>query len=220
MNLNELQNFEKVFSAKIKFITKYKDSINTDPAHDYLHFKRVVEMTKKICVLENGNQFVCVPAAWLHDFIVIPKDSPLRSTASKMSAEAALLFLKEINYPEQFFDETFEAIAGHSFTANRTVNSLNAKIVQDADRLDGLGAIGIARCFGTSGLLKRSFYSELDPFCESRKPDDSNFSVDHFYKKLFLVADRLHTSSAQKIGHQRIQIMKIYLHDLKLELEI
>lgn len=189
-----------------------------DPAHDLLHFRRVVSTAKKICVAENGNLNVVVPAAWLHDLVVVPKDSPLRSQASTMSAKKAFAFLTENNFEEILIPQICHAIEAHSFSAQIEPQTIEAKIVQDADRLDGLGAIGVARCFATSGLLKRPFYSQNDPFCETRKPDDSVFTVDHFYKKLFLTAETLKTRTGEELGHKRVLAMKNFLKDLAQEI--
>lgn len=207
-----LSHWESKFEVKISEI-----ATADDPAHDLLHFKRVVRTAKKLCAFENGKFEVVVPAAWLHDFVIVPKNSPLRSQASKLSAQGAIEFLNEIQYPKEFFGEIFHAIEGHSFSANIHVKTIEAKIVQDADRLDGLGAIGIARCFATAGLLKRPFYSEDDPFCETRNPDDSQFTIDHFYKKLFKAAETLKTQSGIAEGHLRIDVMKKYLSQLSSE---
>ena len=110
-------------------------------------------------------------------------------------------------------------IEGHSFSANIEVNTIEAKIVQDADRLDGLGAIGIARCFATAGLLKRPFYSKSDPFCKERTPEDLKFTIDHFYKKLFISAGNLKTKSGIAEGRNRVEVMKIYLAALSREVQ-
>ena len=208
-----LHQWEKKFEEKIAMIAS-----NEDPAHDLNHFKRVVKMAKKLCAQENAKIEVVVPAAWLHDFVIVPKNSALRSQASKLSAEKAIEFLKEINYPQEFYAEIAHAIEGHSFSANIEVKTIEAKIVQDADRLDGLGAIGIARCFATAGLLKTSFYKAADPFCKSREPDDKNFTIDHFYKKLFKVAESLKTDSGKAEGHARVRVMQHYLKDLESEI--
>ena len=190
-----------------------------DPAHDLLHFERVVSLAKHLCKLENGNPEIVIPAAWLHDFVIVPKDSPLRSQASRLSAEKAIDFLKDIKYTSSFYHEIAHAIEGHSFSANIEIKTIEAKIVQDADRLDGLGAIGIARCFATAGLLKRSFYFSDDPFCEARAPDDDQYTIDHFYKKLFKTAETLKTKSGLLEGQRRIEVMKSYLSSLKLEIQ-
>src|SRR5690606_22626459 len=96
--------------------------------------------------------------------------------------------------------------------------TIEAKVVQDADRLDGLGAIGIARCFAKGSLLKRPFYSNDDAFCKTRIPDDSTYTIDHFYKKLFLTVDTLQTNSGMKEGLRRRQVMTTYLENLHQEI--
>lgn len=189
-----------------------------DPAHDLLHLKRVVAMAKRLCAEEGGNLEVVIPAAWLHDFVIVPKNDPRRSQASKLSAEAALLFLSEIGYPERHHPAIAHAIEAHSFSADVAPETLEARIVQDADRLDGLGAIGIARCFATAGLLKRAFYSEDDPFCEARPPSDREFTIDHFFAKLFKVAETLQTAGGRLEGARRAQVMREFLANLKSEI--
>jgi uncharacterized protein len=213
IQLSSFGIWENRFESKIKEIASADD-----PAHDLLHLKRVVSIAKKLCEREKGNFSVVIPAAWLHDLVIVPKNDPLRNQASRLSAESAIQYLKSIHYPAQYFDEIFHAIHGHSFSADIEVKTLEAKIVQDADRLDGLGAIGIARCFATAGLLKRPFYSLQDPFCEIRSPDDSTYTLDHFFKKLFRTAETLKTASGREEGLQRVQRMHIYLNDLKMEI--
>lgn len=190
-----------------------------DPAHDLLHFKRVVKTAKQLCAEEGGKFEIVVPAAWLHDFVIIPKNDPRRSQASRLSAMAAVQFLESLGYPEEHFDDIAHAIAAHSFSANIATESLEAEIVQDADRLDGLGAIGIARCFATAGILKRPFYSEQDPFCQLREINDQQFTVDHFFAKLFKTADTLKTKAGREEGLKRVHVMERYLKDLSAEME-
>jgi len=215
MTHSELQNWENLFHARISEI-----ATSDDPAHDLLHFKRVVGLSKKLALEENAQLEIVVPAAWLHDFVIIPKSSPLRSKASKLSAEKAIEYLNSIHYPQEFHAAIAHAIEGHSFSANIEVTSLEAKIVQDADRLDGLGAIGVARCFATAGLLKRPFYSSDDPFCERREPLDSQFTIDHFYQKLFKTAQTLKTNAGRKEGLMRIETMRSFLNSLSHELAL
>jgi len=211
---SELAQFEHLFEEKMKILC----SLGDDPAHDMLHLHRVVKTAKKLCAEENAKLEVVTPAAWLHDFVIVPKNDPRRSQASRLSAEAAIQFLNEISYPTEYHDEIAHAIATHSFSANLTCETREAEIVQDADRLDGLGAIGIARCFATAGLLKRTFYSEQDPFCHERAPADKTFTVDHFFAKLFKVAETLKTKAGQSEGHQRVSIMKTYLNHFEREI--
>lgn len=205
--------WENIFESKIATVVS-----SEDPAHDLNHFKRVVIMAKKLCVREGAQLEIVLPAAWLHDLVIVPKNSVLRAKASRMSADKALAFLKEINYPNEFHLDIAHAIEGHSFSANVEVKTLEAKIVQDADRLDGLGAIGIARCFATAGLMKRSFYKAEDPFCEERDPDDQLYTIDHFYQKLFKIAENLITESGRTEGLARVQVMKEYIKTLRNEI--
>ncbi len=211
----ELRDWEKLFEERIA-----KVATADDPAHDLLHFQRVVATAKKLCVIEAANPEVVVPAAWLHDMVIVPKNDPRRSQASRLSASVAKKFLSEINYPSHWHEEIAHAIECHSFSANIECKTLEAKIVQDADRLDGLGAIGLARCFATAGLMKRAFYEGNDPFCEKRTADDSKYTIDHFYVKLFKTVEMLKTKSGRAEGEKRITIMKKYLYDLKEEIHV
>lgn len=208
-----LENFEKFFENKISQLVK-----SVDPAHDILHFKRVVSNAKKLATTEQAEINVVVPAAWLHDFVIVPKDSPQRSKASRMSAEKAVEYLNEIQYPSEYYEQIFHAIEAHSFSAKIAPIGIEAQIVQDADRLDALGALGVARCFATAGLLKRAFYNADDPFCKEREPDDQEFTVDHFYKKLLLLAGSMQTQAGRQEAQRRVDFMKIYLNELSREI--
>ena len=107
-------------------------------------------------------------------------------------ADKAIAFLTSIHYPSEHFDEIHHAITAHSFSANIKPTSLAAKIVQDADRLDSLGAIGIARCLQVSTVLGVPLYNPDDTFCQQREPDDRNYTIDHFYSKLLKLAGENH----------------------------
>lgn len=202
-----------LFEKKVREI-----ATSADPAHDFLHFKRVAKTAEAICASENGRLEIVLPAAWLHDFVLIPKNDPRRSQASRLSAASATQFLRENAYPEEFLAEIGHAIEAHSFSAGIEARSLEAKIVQDADRLDGLGAIGIARCFAPAGLLQRPFYSEADPFCDARAPDDRLYTLDHFFVKLFRTAETLQTQAGQAEGKRRMERMRKFLDELREEI--
>jgi len=212
---SEMKLWEAQLEKKIKEVAS-----SEDPAHDLLHFRRVVKLAKNLCEKEKAKLEVVVPASWLHDLVIVPKNSPLRSKASKLSAEKAIEFLSSIQYPRVYFEEIAHAIEGHSFSANLEVKTIEAKIVQDADRIDGLGAIGIARCFATAGLLQRPFYSDQDPFCDMRTPDDSKYTVDHFFQKLFKTAETLKTQAGREEGKKRVETMREFLEALKNECEV
>lgn len=203
----------KVFSNKARVI--YPSS---DPAHDYLHIIRVVHTAKKLCDAEHGDWSVVMPAAFFHDYINVTKDDPRRPFASQLSAEAAIEFLKSVGYPEQYFEPIRHAIEAHSYSANIKPETLEAKIVQDADRLDSLGAIGIARCFSVGSLMKLPLYSEEDPWAEARDLNDKTNSLDHFFQKLFNLVDHLNTKTAKEDGEHRIAFIKTYLDQIKREI--
>lgn len=189
-----------------------------DPAHDLSHLERVVHMAKHLAQSEGANLEIVLPAAWLHDCVNIPKDDPRRKQASELAAQQALKILKQLQYPETHYPAIAHAIRAHSFSAGIPAETLEAKVVQDADRLDSLGAIGLARCFMVGGMLKRPLYHPTDPLAHSRKPDDHAFTLDHFFVKLFHVGQTLQTPSGQKAGAKRIETLKAYLRALEEEI--
>ena len=159
-------------------------NMKTDLAHDLLHVKRVVKLATKIAQEEHAEVNVVLPAAWLHDCLSYPKNHALRALSSLHAADKAIVFLHSIHYPEKYLLAIHHAIAAHSVSGGIEATSLEAKIVQDADRLDASGAIGIARCIQVSSQLQRPLYSEQDVFATSRPLDDQQFTLDHFYKKI------------------------------------
>lgn len=192
---------------------------NTDVAHDIGHIKRVVKNAKLLAIAEQGVAEIVIPAAWLHDIVSLAKDHPKRALASSLAADKALEILQGINYPKQYLEGIHQAIAAHSYSANIAAIGIEAKIVQDADRLDALGAVGIARCFTVSGALQRPLYQSDDPFADNRGLDDSGYCIDHFYQKLFKLADKMHTHTAKQLAQQRCKYMQNFLLQLKSEIE-
>lgn len=189
-----------------------------DSAHDLLHLERVVATARRIGPEEGADMAVVIPAAWLHDYVVVPKDDPRRSQASRLAAAAAREHLASIGYPAQYLDNIAHAIEAHSFSAGIAATTLEAKVVQDADRLDGIGAIGIARCLVTGGAMNRALYSAHDPFCASRQPDDDLFTIDHFYAKLFKTAASMQTGAGRREAERRVEVMRGWLKELGREI--
>jgi len=126
--------------------------------------------------------------------------------------------LKKHNFALQEIQLVSNAIEDHSFSKNRTPKTLEGKILQDADRLDAIGAIGIARAFSVGGYEKRSFYNNFDPFCIKRNPNDKIWTLDHFYKKLLLLEKNMNTKTAKIEAKRRTKILKKFLVDLKKEI--
>lgn len=189
-----------------------------DAAHDLAHTQRVVANAKKLLSTEKADAEIVVAAAWLHDCLVLPKNHPGRNKASAYAAEKAVEFLKSTDFPHNKLNAVYHAIESHSFSANITPETIEAQIVQDADRIDALGAIGIARCFTVGGRLDTQIYNPEDPLCVNREPDDSQWSVDHFYKKLFLLPGSMKTESGKKMAGNRVKFMRQYLTVLSGEI--
>jgi len=209
MNLQRLQR------RCLEFISQTDAA---DGAHDVEHVKRVVKNTLYLNENEKGNTLVVLPAAWLHDCVAVPKDSPHRAQGSRMAADAATAFLTDIGYPGELLPEVAHAIEAHSFSAGVRPRTLEARIVQDADRLDSLGAIGIARCLLVGGQLERPLCDPVDPFCDEREPDDSRFTIDHFFAKLLKLPGSMHTEAGRTEAARRAEFMRNFLARLREEL--
>ena len=189
----------------------------TDAAHDLAHVKRVVKNTLYLTDKEACNTDVTLPAACLHDCVSLPKNDPRRSQGSRLAAAEAASFLASIDYPAELIPEVAHAIEAHSFSAGIPCRTREAQIVQDADRLDALGAIGIARCLLVGGRLDRPLLDPDDPFCEDRDPDDGVYTIDHFYTKLLKLPGTMQTESGRAEAERRAGIMRRYLDDLRAE---
>jgi uncharacterized protein len=195
-----------------------EQSAPADAAHDIQHVMRVVRNTVQLTESERGNSLVTLPAAWLHDCVAVAKDSPLRKEGSRLAAQAAVDFLSGRNYPQHLLGEVHHAIEAHSYSAAIPTRSLEAEIVQDADRLDSLGATGIARCLMVGGKLDRPLHGTTDPFCDEREPDDGQFTIDHFYAKLFRLPEMMKTRSGKREAIRRARLMEEYLDNLRQEI--
>jgi uncharacterized protein len=209
MNLEQLQH------QCLEFLGR---SAPADMAHDINHVKRVVKNCSYLTDIEGANAQITLPAAWLHDCVAVAKDSPLRAQGSRLAAQAATQFLSGVDYPAGLLPAVYHAIEAHSYSADIPPRTLEAQVVQDADRLDSLGAIGIARCLLVGGHLQRPLCDTLDPFCDSREPDDSMFTIDHFYAKLFKLPATMQTEAGRKEAHRRAGLMQDYLDHLRSEI--
>ncbi len=189
-----------------------------DPAHDFEHVLRVYANAEKICMKEKIEKKLVLTATLLHDIVSFPKTDKRSKTSSTKSAIKAKKILLKLNYSSYEIKIITDAIESHSFSKNKKPTTIEGKILQDADRLDALGAIGIARTFAIAGAENRSFYNTNDPFCSSRKADDQVWAVDHFFKKLLLLEVKMNTKSAKIEAKRRTKIIKIFLNDLKQEI--
>lgn len=189
-----------------------------DPAHDLAHVRRVVANAKRLAAAEGADLDVVLPAAWLHDCVVVPKDSAQRPQASRLAAVRAVEFLSEIGYPAAHFPAIRHAIEAHSFSARIPAETLEARVVQDADRLDALGAVGIARTLMLGAAMGKPLYDEDEPLPLTRPPDDGRNVIDHFYTKLLRLAEMMQTESGRREAERRTQLMRVYLAELGREI--
>ncbi|MES3033608.1 MAG: HD domain-containing protein [Gemmatimonadota bacterium] len=196
----------------------HRTAERADAAHDLAHLARVVRSAARLAEEEGAAIDVVMPAAWLHDCVHVAVTSPDRPRASVMAADAAVTFLAEIGYPEPCHAAVHHAIAAHSFSARIAPETIEAKVVQDADRLDAIGAIGIARCLMLGGQLGRVLYDADDPFAERREPSDRVSSLDHFYTKLLTLAGTMQTPSGRREAERRTGFMSAYLGQLRSEI--
>ncbi len=189
-----------------------------DAAHDDAHIHRVVANAKHLAASEQADLAVVVPAAWLHDCVIVPKSSPLRKQASRLAAESAAQFLTESGYDSDKISAVAHAIAAHSFSAGIPPETLEARVVQDADRLDAIGAIGIARALSLGGEMGRTLYDSAEPFPITRAADDAVSSIDHFYTKLLKLEALMTTDAGKAEARQRTAFMQQFLTQLATEI--
>lgn len=191
-----------------------------DGAHDVWHLRRVWGIAQRIAAVEGGDLQVIEAACFLHDIINPPKDSPQRRDAARLSAEHATGYLTACGMDASRVSAVAHAIEAHSFSAGVKARSIEAKIVQDADRLEALGALGIARCFSVSGQMGASLFHGDDPMGEARPLDDRAYALDHFEVKLLRVAETLHTATARELAQSRVDFMRSFRGQLLEEISV
>lgn len=214
MTPSELTHWQQLFSEYVAH------QMDFDAAHDIAHIKRVVAAGIELASQENADLAVVIPACWLHDCVTVDKKSPQRHLGSVLSADHAIEYLKQHQYPDRYLPAIHHAIAAHSFSANIQTESLEAEVVQDADRLDALGAIGLSRCIALGGAWNSDLYHHDDPFIESRRADDKQFSIDHFFVKLQTLPGTMKTPSGRQEADKRWQFMECYLQQLGHEIGV
>lgn len=192
-----------------------------DPAHDFQHIMRVYKNAELIGMKEGADMDILLPAVLLHDLVVYPKGSAKTSKSADDSADLAEKWLQKYGYPQDKIDKICYCVRTHSYSKRLVPATFEGKILQDADRLDALGAIGIARTFSVGGSENRSFYNPIDPFCESgRGLNDREWTLDHFQTKLLRLKKSMHTKTAKKIAHERAKFMDLFVRQLKQEIDV
>lgn len=192
----------------------------SDGAHDVWHLRRVWALAHRIAAVEGGDLAVIEAACFLHDIVNPPKDSPGRAQAAALSAAYAIPYLTDRGMTAARVKNVAHAIGAHSFSAGVAPQTTEARVVQDADRLEALGALGIARCFNVSGQMGAALFHGSDPMGQDRALDDRAYALDHFEVKLLRVAQTLNTATAREMAHDRVAFMRTFRAQLLDEIAL
>ena len=206
MNKNEIiANTETFVKETLK---------NAEGGHDWFHILRVWNNSKLISKNEQVDEFVVELGALLHDIA----DSKFYNGDESIGPKVAREFLESQQVKEAIITHVEQIITNISYKGgnfNQKFTSPELDVVQDADRLDAIGAIGIARCFNYGGFKNRSLYNpdiqpNLNMTKEEYKKSDAP-TINHFYEKLLLLKDKMNTSTGKKIAEERHQYMETFL---------
>ena len=195
---------------------------NAEGGHDWWHIHRVWINAKRIAESEEANLLIVELAALLHDIA----DSKFHNGDEEIGPATAGKFLESIAMGEEIIIHVQQIIQHISFKSgfdNKTFHSKELEIVQDADRLDAIGAIGIARAFSYGGYKGREIYNpEIQPNLNMSKEEYKNSTaptINHFYEKLLLLKDKMNTATGKQMAEQRHQFMLNYLDQFYSEIK-
>lgn len=196
-------------------------SDQTDASHDLDHFRRVYQTAKQIAIYENVDvdPLIILAAAYLHDIVCLPKDHPERHLSSRYAAVNAKEMLSSSGFPKEKIIPVCHAIETHSFSAQLQPETLEAKIIQDADRMEALGALGLLRTFYVSGRLGREPFDPNDLHAERRPLDDKTFGFDHLHVKLFKLPALLQTEGGRRIAEKRAEFLHFFVGELDADIQ-
>lgn len=191
-----------------------------DGSHDTSHLDRVWANARSIMAEEGGDAELLAAAVLLHDSVRVEKSSPQRPHASRLAAARAREVLAGLGWPPARIEAAAHAIAAHSFSAGIVPQTLEARILQDADRLEAIGAIGIARCFYTAGRMGSALYDPADPGARGRALDDRAFAIDHFRAKLLTLEGGFQTATGRRLARERTQLTTDFLAAFEAEIGV
>lgn len=204
---------------KKKLIDLARKYNKNDPSHDFEHALRVFYLSEEIAKKEKADFDIMVPAALFHDLIVYRKDIPHSRREADESAELVGKILKSIKgYPKEKIKKVQTCIRQCSFAKGIIPQLLEAKILQDADRLEATGAISIMRTFASCGQMNRKFYDPRNPFRKKASEAESFAGLDLFYNRLLVVGKKMYTKCARKMAKRRTEFLYKFLKELKNEL--
>lgn len=182
-----------------------------DGAHDANHLDRVWRNAQALLAHHtDADTLVVLAACYLHDLVNVPKNDPRRARASTLSAALARRRLTDLGFPLDKLDAVAHAIEAHSFSAAIPATTLEARIVQDADRLDGLGAVGLARMFYIAGRMGSNLAHGADPLAQARPLDDRAYALDHIPAKLAKLPAMMQTEAGRLLAEERLAILTAF----------
>ncbi len=216
----------------IPTLTDWKDQITTylqnrtahiqDGAHDLGHFERVWKTCEYINEKEGfpADPVVLLVAAYFHDLIALPKNHPQRRESSRLSADKTveLLTYHFKGWPAEKTEAVRHAIHAHSFSAGVAPLTIEAKILQDADRMEAIGAIGLARVFYTAGQLGQQLFDPEDPLAINREPNDQVYALDHFQIKLLKLPSLMNTATGRRMAQKNADYLREFLVRIQEEI--
>jgi len=189
-----------------------------DAAHDAAHAERVALWTLRLA--PGVDRRTAIAAALLHDNVNLPKDAPDRARASELGAREAARILPKLGFSEAATASIADAIRTHSYSRGEPPTSDLGRALQDADRLETLGALGICRVLSTGSRLGARYFEALDPWAEGRELDDHRYTVDHFFTKLLGLADTMLTSEGRREARARTDYLRSFLEQLGREIGV
>lgn len=189
-----------------------------DAGHDLAHSLRVAVWTLRLAPGVAPRD--AIAAALLHDAVNLPKNHPERSTASARSADFARARLPLAGFAQGAITAIASAVEEHSYSRGLTPTSELGRALQDADRLETLGSIGLMRVFSTGTRMGARYFHPDDPWASERELDDLHFSIDHFATKLLLLPATMNTQAGRDEAVRRAQRMRRFIVDLAEELAI
>jgi len=190
-----------------------------DAAHDLSHLFRVALWAIRLSP-EEVDPREAVAAALLHDLVNVPKNHPDRARASEFSAEKAKPLLAAAGFGAEATERIAGAIRDHSFSRGAVPESALGKALQDADRLEALGAIGIMRVFSTGNRMGTKYFHPEDPWAQNRPLDDQKYSVDHFFTKLLKLPSSFCTEKGRAEAERRAKTLEDFLDQTSAELGV
>ncbi|HBC9232691.1 TPA: phosphohydrolase [Escherichia coli] len=199
----ELQHWQAQFENWLKNHHQHQDA-----AHDLCHFRRVWATAQKLAADDDVDMLVILTACYFHDIVSLAKNHPQRQRSSILAAEETRRLLREefVQFPAEKIEAVCHAIAAHSFSAQIAPLTTEAKIVQDADRLEALGAIGLA------------LFDGEDPFAQHRPLDDKRYALDHFQTKLLKLPQTMQTARGKQLAQHNAQFLVEFMAKLGAEL--